>query len=117
MTTLNVKSLIARPLEGATLPAGPVEIRGVAWTGEGVVDRVEVADRRPRRPWQPATLQGAPTPGTWRTWTFAWRAAPGRHTLRARATDSLGHVQPDATPWNKSGYLWNGIDRVACDVR
>ncbi len=115
VTALNVKSLIARPLEGATLKASPVEVRGVAWTGEGVVARVEIAIGE--GPWSPATLQGPATPGTWRPWTYTWQATPGRHALRARATDSAGQVQPESTPWNKSGYLWNGIDRVACEVR
>jgi len=118
VTTLNVKSLIARPLEGATLKPGPVEVRGVAWTGEGVVEKVEVATLEgPEAPWGRATLLGPATPGTWRAWTYTWQAAPGRHALRARATDSRGQAQPDATPWNKSGYLWNGIDRVTCEVQ
>ena len=116
VTTLNVKSLIARPIEGATLRPGPVEIRGVAWTGEGVVTKVEISTG-PDRPWTPAKLLGDPKPGTWRPWTLTWDALPGRHTLRARATDSKGETQPESTPWNRSGYLWNGIDRVACEVQ
>ena len=115
VTTLNVKSLIARPLEGARLKAGPVEIRGVAWTGDGIVDRVDVATSADG-PWSAATLIGDPKPGAWRQWTFRWNAQPGRHVLRARAVDSKGETQPETTPWNKSGYLWNGIDRVACEV-
>ena len=115
VTTLNVKSLIARPLDGSTTKAGRVEVRGVAWTGEGVVTNVEVSTG-PGAPWAPATLLGDPRPGTWRPWAFAWDAKPGRHALRSRATDSLGEVQPEATPWNRSGYLWNGIDRVTCEV-
>ncbi len=39
-----------------------------------------------------------------------------RHTFIDRAIDSLGDVQPETTPWNRSGYLWNGIDRVTCEV-
>ena len=44
------------------------------------------------------------------------RHEPGPIVLRARATDSDGETQPEATPWNRSGYLWNGIDRVTCEV-
>jgi len=116
VTTLNVKSLIARPLDGATLPAGKVEVKGVAWTGDGIVTKVEVLTG-PEASWAPATLLGDARPGTWRSWTFTWEATPGRHTLRARAADSRGEVQPEATAWNKSGYLWNGIDHVTCEVR
>ena len=116
VTTLNVKSLIASPLEGATLKPGKVEIRGVAWTGEGVVTKVEVSTG-PGASWSPATFLDDPQPGTWRTWTHTWDAPLGHHAIRARATDSNGEVQPETTPWNRSGYLWNGIDRVTCEVR
>jgi DMSO/TMAO reductase YedYZ molybdopterin-dependent catalytic subunit len=116
VTTLNVKSLIARPVEGANLPAGKVEVKGVAWTGEGVVTKVEI-ETSTGAGWRPATLLGDPIPGAWRPWTFAWDARPGRHALRVRATDSNGQVQPEVSPWNKSGYLWNGIDRVTCEIR
>ena len=114
VTTLNVKSLIARPTEGAILKAGKVEVRGVAWTGEGVVTKVEVSFGAG---WSPATILGDPKPGSWREWTYSWQAGPGRQTLRARATDSNGEVQPEITPWNRSGYLWNAIDKVTCEVR
>ena len=115
VTTLNVKSLIARPLEGAKLKAGRVEVRGVAWTGEGVVKSVEIQTTEGGA-WLPAKLEGEPKPGTWVAWTYPWDATLGRHAIRARATDTLGQVQPETSPWNKSGYLWNGIDRVAFEV-
>lgn len=115
VTTMNVKSLIARPLEGATLRAGRVEIRGVAWTGEGVIAKVEV-QVEPDGPWTLARLEGEPRAGTWVVWSMPWDAKRGRHTVRARATDSSGDVQPETTPWNRSGYLWNAIDRVTCEV-
>ncbi len=114
VTTMNVKSLIARPIEGSTLKAGPVEIKGVAWTGAGFVAKVEISTGDG---WMPAKLLGNATPGTWREWTFTWQAAPGRQTIQARATDSNGEVQPEITPWNRSGYLWNAIDTITCEVR
>ncbi len=57
LTTMNVKSLFARPSVGAVLPSGRQQARGVAWTGRGLVDRVEVQiDDDPQ--WRPATLEG-----------------------------------------------------------
>jgi DMSO/TMAO reductase YedYZ molybdopterin-dependent catalytic subunit len=113
--TMNVKSLITAPESGSRLSPGRYEIRGVAWTGSGFVTRVEVSIDREE--WQPATLHGPERPGSWRQWRFAWNApARGRHLLRARATDSNGEVQPETTPWNRSGYLWNGIDQVSCEI-
>jgi DMSO/TMAO reductase YedYZ molybdopterin-dependent catalytic subunit len=116
LTTMPVKSLIARPTAGARLPAGKIEIRGVAWTGLGHVTGVEVATGR-TGPWRPATFLNEARPYTWRLWRFTLDdARPGRLELRARATDSSGQTQPDVTPWNRSGYLWNGIDTVECEV-
>jgi DMSO/TMAO reductase YedYZ molybdopterin-dependent catalytic subunit len=116
LTTMPVKSLIARPSAGARLSAGGIEVRGVAWTGLGHVTGVEVATSA-AGPWRPAAFQTEARPYTWRLWrTTIENARPGRLTLRARATDSSGATQPDVTPWNRSGYLWNGIDTVECEV-
>ena len=41
----------------------------------------------------------------------------GRHTLRARATDAAGNVQPDVPPWNRLGYGNNAIEVPYVDVR
>jgi DMSO/TMAO reductase YedYZ molybdopterin-dependent catalytic subunit len=113
VTWLNVKSLIARPAPGARLRPGRVEVVGVAWTGQGVVEGVEVGIDGG---WRPAEFTSGPLEGTWRTWRYVWSAEPGRHVLAARAWDSLGQSQPETTPWNRSGYLWNSIERVACEV-
>jgi hypothetical protein len=37
---------------------------------------------------------------------------PGRHTLRARATDAAGNRQPDAPIWNRGGYGNNAVETV-----
>ena len=37
VTEMPVKSIIARPLEGAKVPAGTVGVEGVALTGEGEI--------------------------------------------------------------------------------
>jgi DMSO/TMAO reductase YedYZ molybdopterin-dependent catalytic subunit len=118
VTAMNVKSLITAPARGARLQTGKVEVRGVAWTGEGQVAKVEVAVGPGSAPqWRGATLLVEPKPWSWCPWVFAFEAArPGPVLLRARATDSRGETQPETTPWNKSGYLWNGIDRVTCEV-
>ncbi len=116
VTAMNVKSLITWPIEATRLSAGPIEIRGFAWTGEGQVDRVEVSIS-PDIAWRVATLLGEPKPWAWRPWKFTRDVkTPGPIVIRARATDSQGETQPESTPWNRSGYLWNGIDRVTCEV-
>ena len=120
VTAINVKSLITWPLAGATLRAGLNQVRGVAWTGEGHITHVEVASQTHNERaliWLPATLEGERKPWSWRRWRIEWNSeTKGRVVIQARATDSSGQTQPETTPWNKSGYLWNGIDRVNCEV-
>ena len=109
-------SRFPRRSAGARVAAGRIEVRGVAWTGLGHVTGVEVA-ASPGGPWRPATFLTDARPYTWRLWPAALDSVrPGRLQIRARATDSSGDTQPDLTPWNKSGYLWNGIDTVECEV-
>jgi sulfite oxidase len=116
VTWMNVKSLITWPRPGHVIPARSVEIRGIAWTGQGHVAKVEVSIDRDGR-WVEATLAGDPEPGRWRPWRLSWAPARrGRHVIAARATDSRGQVQPEVPPWNRSGYLWNGIDSIDCEI-
>ncbi len=113
---MNVKSLITSPGADARLTRGPLEVRGVAWTGEGHVVKVEVATAEDPT-WREAELLDEPRQGSWRRFKLAWTPpAAGAFTLLARATDSRGEVQPETPPWNKSGYLWNGYDRVVCTI-
>jgi DMSO/TMAO reductase YedYZ molybdopterin-dependent catalytic subunit len=97
------------PASGSQLAAGPVAVAGVAWAQHRGIDAVEV--RVDDGPWQPARLAAVPGIDTWRQWVYRWDAAPGRHTLWARAVDGTGDVQtgqqsppePDgATGWPSS---------------
>jgi DMSO/TMAO reductase YedYZ molybdopterin-dependent catalytic subunit len=110
------KSLIAVPQEGATVGAGSVTIQGVAWGGEVKVVNVEVSVDDGKS-WEPARLVGEDQPYAWRQWQYIWKAkTAGMYTILCRATDERGNVQPAASPWNPSGFLWNGWDRVTITV-
>lgn len=57
-------------------------------------------------------------PYQWQDWSFEWRATKvGWRTLRARATDAAGNVQPDVPPWNRLGCGNNAIEVSYVDVR
>ena len=43
----------------------------------------------------------------WRGFRTTWQAAPGPASLRVRATDASGRVQPTETPWNRGGFANN----------
>jgi hypothetical protein len=111
-----VKSLIASPGEGARLGRGPVTVQGVAWGGEATVVKVEVSFDAGRT-WELARLVGEERPYEWRQWQFIWKPkAAGSVTIVCRATDAGGDRQPETSPWNPSGFLWNGWDRVTITV-
>ena len=114
VTELNVKSLITSPTRDATLQQGDSMMRGFAWTGMGAVERVEVSIDS--GPYQPAVIEQNPHKFAWRQWSYPVRLAAGLHTISARATDDRGNTQPEKTPWNKSGYLWNGIHSIRVQV-
>ncbi len=115
MTSMVVKSLITKPTEAQKLSTGPTAITGIAFAGEDSVLRVEVSTDGGKT-WANAALEKSAGLGAWQRWHVAWTPAPGSHRILARATDSKGHVQPEVTPWNPSGYLWNAIDAVTCEV-
>lgn len=111
-----VKSLIASPQEGGMIGSGPVTIQGVAWSGEVPVTKVEVSFDEGKS-WEAARLVGEDQPYAWRQWQFVWRPkAAGSVTIFCRATDGNGETQPETTPWNPSGFLWNGWDRIHVTV-
>ena len=118
VTSLRVKSVIATPLDGASAPGGPLIIRGAAWSGDaGPVTAVDVSVDDGRS-WTAATLsRNQRTDFGWRLWEHRWRpTGEGSYTIRARARDAAGSVQPLEQQWNPSGYLWNVAPRVTVHV-
>ena len=114
VTTLRVKSVITYPARYARLDLGRrVTIRGLAWSGDaGAVTGVDVS-LDDAHSWTRARLIGPSTPFGWRQWELPWTpTANQRYSVFARARDASGDVQPIVTPWNPSGYLWNGSPQV-----
>ena len=95
------------------LAAGRCVLDGRAWSGFGPVTRVEVTTDGGGS-WAPARLDpaGGGSPWAWQRWWYEWDAAPGRHTLSARATDVTGRTQPLSQPWNRGGFANNLVQRV-----
>jgi sulfite dehydrogenase len=118
VTSLRVKSVIASPIDGTSVKLGdPVNMHGVAWSGDkGPVTSVEVSTDGGRT-WKPADLGSEKSQFGWRQWSFSFR--PDResyYNLMARATDASGSSQPFAQEWNPSGYGWNVVQRVGVNV-
>ncbi len=91
------QSRIDVPRAGASLPAGPVTIAGVAWAPDRGISKVEVSIDG--GPWQACTLSAAISRATWVQWELAWTPTQGHHRIEVRATDGTGEVQTaDVTP-------------------
>jgi DMSO/TMAO reductase YedYZ molybdopterin-dependent catalytic subunit len=117
VTLMRVRARITDPASGTTIPAGTYTVRGKAWSGTGPVTQVDVSFTG-EGDWHPAKLESPKGPYQWQEWSLDWEAStPGRYSLRARATDAAGNVQPDVPPWNRLGYGNNAIEVSYVDVR
>jgi DMSO/TMAO reductase YedYZ molybdopterin-dependent catalytic subunit len=87
------QSRIDVPATGATIPAGPVEVAGVAWAPDRGITGVEV--RVDEGAWEPARHSVPISDATWVQWAWPWTATAGRHMIEVRATDGTGEVQTD----------------------
>lgn len=94
-----------------SVAAGFVQLAGRAWSGFGAISSVEVSVDGGVT-WHPAELAEPLAATAWTSWTTPWEAAPGRHTLSARATDETGRSQPLEPAWNLWGYANNAVQRL-----
>lgn len=111
------RAKIARPGSGATLRAGSYTVRGKAWSGSGPITKVDVS-LSGKSEWRAAKVEPPAGPYQWQDWSFIWRLHKvGRHTLRVRATDAAGNMQPESHRWNRLGYGNNAVELVYVHVR
>jgi sulfane dehydrogenase subunit SoxC len=88
------KSVITRPSGGLTIPSkGYVQITGLAWSGGGVVKKVDVTTDGGKT-WKEAKLQGPVVPRAHTRFTFDWAWNGEEAVLMSRCTDELNEVQP-----------------------
>jgi len=94
--------------------AGPVTVKGRAWSGTAPIDRVEFGvDGN----WQDAELGPQLGPFAWQSWSSTWDAQQGEHILSCRASDAAGNIQPLEPFWNLQGMTNNTVQTVAVMVR
>jgi DMSO/TMAO reductase YedYZ molybdopterin-dependent catalytic subunit len=114
---MRVRARITDPAPGSAISVGTYTVRGKAWSGTGPVTRVDVS-LTGEGDWHAAQLEPPKGPYQWQDWSYDWEATDvGRHTLRARASDASGNVQPEVPPWNRLGYGNNAIEVSYVDVR
>lgn len=96
---MGVKTLILDPLdEDSPLEPGSHAVRGLAWSGEGAIAKVEVSADRGAT-WSEAHLEESHDRWMWVRWTWVWDVDQlGQYQLMARATDEHGRLQPQTKP-------------------
>ena len=108
---MQVKSIITSPRSGISLPAGKVEISGLAWSGNGAIESVEVSANGGAG-WEAASFEKRP-PYEWVSWRRKIDARRGALELIARARDSSGQTQPqNSDPTRIDRYANNWLHRV-----
>jgi sulfane dehydrogenase subunit SoxC len=88
------RSVITRPSGGQKL-SGPgfYEISGLAWSGGGVIRKVEVSTDGGNT-WKEAEIQGPVNPKAHTRFGFAWNWNGEETVLQSRCTDERGETQP-----------------------
>jgi sulfane dehydrogenase subunit SoxC len=91
---IEAKSVITSPSGGHRLPRpGFHEIRGLAWSGRGLIRRVEVSTDGGKT-WRDASLQAPALRLAHTRFRLDWRWEGREAVLQSRCTDETGYVQP-----------------------
>ena len=91
---MDAKSVITFPSGGQRLAgAGFYEITGLAWSGRGRVDRVEVSTDGGKS-WQSARIDEPRLRMAFSRFRLPWKWDGGEAALQSRCTDETGYVQP-----------------------
>ena len=116
---VGLTSAILSPDDGASMAAGPTDVAGYAFTGDGrAVVRVDVSPDGGQT-WIQASIDDAAGRWAWQQWHATLDLPSGCREITARAWDDAGESQPEspATVWNPMGYGNNSWPRVRVDVR
>ena len=111
---MEAKSVITFPSGGQTLPGpGLYELTGLAWSGSGKIDRVEITTDGGKS-WMDAPLQEPRLPIAFTRFRLPWRFDGREAVIASRATDESGYVQPSrealiAVRGTNSNYHFNGM--------
>ncbi len=111
----SIRSFITSLLDGATVPAGPVALRGIAFDGGYGITEVDVSADGGKS-WQSAALGKDLGRYAFREWTASVTLDKGDHDLMVRAVNRIGQSQPMDALWNPSGYMRNQVEKTHVTV-
>ena len=90
---MDARSLITYPAYPVTLTRGWVEINGIAWTGSGKIQRVDVSTDGGAT-WTAAKLQEPVLSKAHTRFRHLWNWPGGDAVIMSRAVDETGYMQP-----------------------
>lgn len=111
---MDARSIITYPTYPVSIEKGWVEIRGIAWTGRGKVQRVEISTDAGKK-WQPATVQEPVLDKAHTYFRYHWKWDGNPTEIASRVLDDTGYLQPtirqlvDARGKDMGGYHLNPI--------
>lgn len=111
---LDARSIITYPSYPHKVSKGWVEIRGIAWSGRGKVEKVEVSTDAGKT-WQLANLQEPVLSKAHTYFRYLWDWKGEATEILSRVTDETGYLQPtlaqlvEARGVNLGGYHMNPI--------
>ena len=112
---MDARSIITFPTYPVKVQKGWIEIRGLAWSGRGKIERVEVSVDGGQS-WRAAELQGPVLDKAHTAFRYLWNWQGEETRIMSRAVDETGYVQPDyetlaAARESKGGYHFNPITK------
>ncbi|HYR91031.1 MAG TPA: sulfite dehydrogenase [Terriglobia bacterium] len=91
---MDARSVITSPSYPQTVEPGWMEIRGVAWSGRGKIQRVEISTDGGKT-WSRAVLQGPVLPKAHTRFGLMWKWDGAPAVIMSKAVDETGYAQPD----------------------
>jgi sulfane dehydrogenase subunit SoxC len=85
--------VITRPSAGMQMQKGYVQITGLAWSGAGRVQKVDISTDGGKS-WKAAKIQGPVHTKAHTRFTFDWAWDGQEAVIQSRCTDETGDVQP-----------------------
>ncbi len=114
---MNVRSLFVKPDPSEVLKAGsPFAVEGLAFDGGEGISKVLISLNNGA--WEDAKIISKDLGKfSWCRWSYNWTPAqPGTYKFKVKAINNKGETQDDNLHWNKSGYMFNGIDSIEVTV-
>ena len=101
---MEAKSIITRPSGTQKIEKGFNEITGVAWSGHGKIQRVDISTDNGVN-WQPANLQEPILTKALTRFRYPWKWDGSPTVIMSRAMDETGYVQPSFADLTKARGL------------